>query len=218
MSVCVGVCFSNSLELPSFFSKVQSRLCCTNPKLSKPVKQKIIRLCSFINLGWTCKLHICWFIIVDVPVAGAHHVEDHINGLTHLFFMLASDWGFGKRSLKRTPGTETGIPAVKKVDFYGSNRGGTISVVCVCVAVWWRRDWNLGGFGNKRTSRLWSRHRSSDPRRFVFKIIFLSTQTLSVGGQAEHPKRPTSKIPTKNFMVLFVIYKTMCVFSIVKLQ
>lgn len=64
-------------------------------QLSNPVKQKIIRLCSFVNLGWTYKLHICWFIVVDVPVAGVHCVEDHINGLTHLFFTLANGWGLG---------------------------------------------------------------------------------------------------------------------------
>lgn len=144
-SVCVGVCFSNSCEPHS--STRLSLGSAAQTQLSNPVKQKIIRLCSFVNLGWTCKLHICWFIIVDVPVAGAHRVEDHINGLTHLFFTLAKGWGFRKHFLKRTPGT----------------RDRT-----------WRLDWNFGGFGNKRASRLWSRCRCSYPRHFIIKLIFLS--------------------------------------------
>lgn len=103
-------------------------------QLSNPIKQKIIQLCSFVNLGWTYKLHICWFIVVDVPVAGVHCVEDHINGLTHLFFYIGKRLGFGKRPPKRTSGTQASMHAMKKVDFYGSNRGGTNSGPRVCAA------------------------------------------------------------------------------------
>lgn len=37
-----------------------------------------------------------------------------------------------------------------------------------------QESWSFSGFGNKRDSLLWSRHRSSYPRRFTYTMIFLS--------------------------------------------
>lgn len=197
-----SVCCSNSRETPSFFIRVQSWLCYTNPTIKpcKTNKQKITRLCSFVNLGWTSKLHICWFIVVDVPVAGVHCVEDHINGLTHLFFsMLANVWGLGN-VLRNVPQERrpAGKPWKKYVFVEVTEVAQTLIGVCVLlVALRWRLHWNSSGFGNKRDSWLWSRHRSSYPRRVVLKMIFPSKRTVSVGGEQDVQRDPPPKFRRK---------------------
>lgn len=138
--------------------------------------------------------------------------------------------GFGKCSLKCTPGTQTSMHAMNKVYFYGRHGGGTNWSVCVCCWLPYNGDWT-GTSVVLATNKTVGFEAATDPLTHVASFLkwfsFPSKHRWEVNRRSNETHLQNSK---KNLILFFILcisvyYNTtvlyvchICVCHIVKLQ